>query len=135
MEAFAVEANVPGGPSAGSRARRLVRDELSGRIPDAVLFDVALLVTELVANGVQHGGAHVGTELRVVVKVRSRALHVEVHNPDHTPGTIGPRSPDLEGGGGLGLHIVEHMSSRWGVRDGAPTVVWFELDCPPDALL
>ena len=135
MEAFGVAANVPGGPSAASHARRLVRDELSGRVPAAVLPDVALLVTELVANGVRHGGAHVGTELRIVFEVRSRALLVEVHNPDHTSGTIGPRPPDLDGGGGLGLHIVEHVASRWGVRDGAPTVVWFELDCPPGALL
>jgi anti-sigma regulatory factor (Ser/Thr protein kinase) len=128
MDTFAVKADVPGGPRAASRARRLVRDELGGRVPDEVLPDVALLVTELVANGVRHGGAHAGTELRVVIEVRPRALHVEVHNPDHVTGAVTPRAPDLEGGGGLGLNIVERLANRWGVSDGRPAAVWFELE-------
>jgi len=135
METFAVEANVPGGPNAASRARRLVRDELSGRVPDDVLPDVALLVTELVANGVRHGGAHAGTELNVRFEGSPRALHVEVRNPDHRPGAVGLRTPDLKGGGGLGLHIVQRVASRWGVNEGTRTAVWFELDCPAAALL
>jgi anti-sigma regulatory factor (Ser/Thr protein kinase) len=135
MEAFAVEANVPGGPNAASQARRLVRDELGGRIPADLLPDVALLVTELVANSVRHGGAHAGTELHVRFQGGPRALYVEVQNPDRKTGVVAPRPPDLDGGGGLGLHIVENVASRWGVHDGAPTAVWFELDCPPDPLL
>jgi anti-sigma regulatory factor (Ser/Thr protein kinase) len=135
METFAVEADVPGGPKAASRARRLVRDELRGRVPDDVLPDVALLVTELVANGVRHGGAHAGAELHLRLERRPRALHVEVENPDGTPVVVGPRAPDLRRGGGLGLHIVDRLASRWGVREGRSTAVWFELDCPPGELL
>jgi anti-sigma regulatory factor (Ser/Thr protein kinase) len=135
METFAVEADVPGGPTAASRARRLVREELTGRVPDAVMPDVALLVTELVANGVRHGGAHEGTELLVRLETRQRVLYVEVLNPGHTPGLVGQRAPDLTGGGGLGLHIVERLASRWGVRDGRRTAVWFELDYPPNGLV
>ena len=129
METFAVEANVPGGPNAASRARQLVRDELRGRVPDDVLPDLALLVTELVANGVRHGGAVVGTELQLVLEVRPQALHVEVVNPDGKPVHVGPRAPDLTGGGGIGLNLVERLSSRWGVREAPDTAVWFELDC------
>ena len=135
METFAVDANVPGGPNAASRARRLVREGLGGRVPDEVLHDVALLVTELVANGVRHGGAHAGTELLVRFEGRGRALHVEVHNPDHAHGRVGQRAPDLSRGGGLGLHIVERVASRWGVHENSHTAVWFELDCPPGELL
>jgi anti-sigma regulatory factor (Ser/Thr protein kinase) len=131
METFAVEADVPGGPKAASRARRLVRDELRGRVPSDVLPDVALLVTELVANGVRHGGAHAGTELHLLLERRPRALHVEVENPDATAVGVGRRAPDLKRGGGLGLHIVERLASRWGVRGGGSTAVWFEVDCPP----
>jgi phosphoserine phosphatase RsbU/P len=135
METFALEANVPGGPQAASRARRLVGEVLSGRVPEDVLPDVALMVTELVANGVRHGGAHAGTELHVVLEIRRRALHVEVHNPDNGAASVGRRPPDLGGGGGLGLHIVERLASRWGVREGLSTSVWFELDCPPAELV
>lgn len=135
MEAFSVEADVQGGPLAASRARRLMQQELSGRIPAHVLPDVALLLTELVANGVRHGGAGDGAELRVRFQGRPPALHVEVENPDHASGRVAMRPPDMAAGGGLGLHIVERVASRWGVREEPRTAVWFELDCDPDALL
>jgi anti-sigma regulatory factor (Ser/Thr protein kinase) len=128
METFAVEADVPGGPRAASRARRLVRDELEGRVPEHILPAVDLLVTELVANGVRHGGAHAGTELHLVLEGRPRTLHVEVQNPDDVPGGVGRRPPDLERGGGLGLNIVQRLASRWGVHDGRRAAVWFELE-------
>lgn len=129
METFAVEADVPGGPHAASRARRLVREELSGRVPEAVIPDVELLITELVANGVRHGGARQPDDaLHLRLESRRPALHVEVINPDHE-GAVARRAPDMGGGGGLGLHIVERLASRWGVRHDPRTAVWFELDC------
>jgi hypothetical protein len=39
------------------------------------------------------------------------------------------RSADMAGGGGIGLNLVETLSSRWGVRREPDTAVWFELDC------
>jgi anti-sigma regulatory factor (Ser/Thr protein kinase) len=128
VDTFALEADVPGGPHAASRARRLVREELTGRIPDAVLPDVMLLVTELVANGVRHGGAGVDTELHLLLESRPPALHVEVVNPDPALGLVARRRPDLQGGGGLGLHILDRLASRWGIRDEPHTAVWFEID-------
>jgi anti-sigma regulatory factor (Ser/Thr protein kinase) len=135
MEAFDVEARVPGGPSAAWRARRLVEDELSGRVPDSVLPDVALLLTELVANSVRHGGADEDSELDVRFEARPPSLHVEVVNSDHAPSAVGMRRPDMLGGGGLGLHIVDRLASRWGVREDARTTVWFDLDCETRPLL
>jgi anti-sigma regulatory factor (Ser/Thr protein kinase) len=134
METFAVEADVPGGPHAASLARRLLREALSGRIPQRVMPDLELLVSELVANGVRHGGAEPGQSLHVSLKSRPPALHVEVVNPDRQ-GAVGKRPPDLERGGGLGLHIVERVASRWGVRHDPRTAVWFELDCAHDDLV
>jgi anti-sigma regulatory factor (Ser/Thr protein kinase) len=106
----------------------LVREELVGRVPDSVMPDLELLLTELVANGVRHGGADEHAELHLLLESRPPALHVEVVNPDHQ-GIVAQRTPDLTGGGGLGLHIVERLSSRWGVRQEPRTAVWFELDC------
>jgi sigma-B regulation protein RsbU (phosphoserine phosphatase) len=135
MEAFSVEADVRGGAQAAYRARSLMRRELAGRVPRHILADVALLLTELVANGVRHGGADEREELHVRFEGRPAALHVEVANPDLAPAAVGRRPPDMAGGGGLGLHIVDRLASRWGVREDTRTAVWFELDCGADALL
>jgi anti-sigma regulatory factor (Ser/Thr protein kinase) len=128
MEGFALDVDVPGGPHAAWRARRLVEQELSGRIPPVVIADLALLLTELVANSVRHGGALDGVPLHVRLVGGPSAVRVEVENP-RTGGLVAQRAPDVEGGGGLGLHIVERVASRWGVRSRPRTAVWFELDC------
>jgi anti-sigma regulatory factor (Ser/Thr protein kinase) len=135
MEAFSLDAYVRGGPLAGFRARRLAHHALAGRVPSRVMPDVALLLTELVANGVQHGGAGEEAELHVRFEGRPPALLVEVANPDDDSTSIGPRAPDSGGGGGLGLHIVERVADRWGVRHEPETAVWFELDCDSDSLV
>jgi anti-sigma regulatory factor (Ser/Thr protein kinase) len=130
VEAFSVEADVTGGPHAAARARRLVEHELVGRLPRDLVEDVMLLVTELVANGVRHGGAGVGSSLFLRLQGRQPGLHVEVVNADQGRGAApAKRSPDLEGGGGIGLNLVDTLASRWGVRNDRKTAVWFELDC------
>ena len=128
MSEFSAETDVRGGADAGARARRLICRELAGRLPPETLADVKLLVTELVANGVRHGGAHEGSTLLVRVSGDEAAVRIEVENPAGTPGEPAPRPPDLDGGGGLGLHIVERVASRWGVRHSPRVAVWFEVD-------
>jgi anti-sigma regulatory factor (Ser/Thr protein kinase) len=129
VQAFSVERDVPGGSAAARQARGVVRRELTGRVPEQLIADAALLVTELVINGVRHGGAGAGSALRVLFQGRPIGLHVEVANPQEAGGDVAPRRPNLDGGGGLGLQIVERMASRWGVRSAGATVVWFDLDC------
>jgi two-component sensor histidine kinase len=128
VEAFSVEADVAGGPHAGARARRLIESELTGRVPVSMLADVALLTTELIANGVQHGGAGPESVLHLELHCSGPCLHVEVTNAARANGAIAPRRPDMEGGGGIGLQLVDRISSRWGVRDIQPRAVWFEMD-------
>jgi two-component sensor histidine kinase len=125
---FSSDADISGGLGAAARARRVVEAELSGRLPRQTVDDVALLVTELVANGVKHGGAGDGSHLHLMLEGQRHGLHVEVSNPA-TDGAPAVRAPDLTGGGGIGLNLVERLATRWGVRRGARTAVWFELDC------
>ncbi|HET8756620.1 MAG TPA: ATP-binding protein [Solirubrobacteraceae bacterium] len=130
MEQFSVEADLVGGPHAAARARRFVEDELLQRLPRRVVEDVMLLITELVANGVRHGGAGVDSTLHLLLQGTRPGLRVEVVNADRRGGR-GParRAADLTGGGGIGLNLVDRLSSRWGVRQTPDTAVWFELDC------
>jgi anti-sigma regulatory factor (Ser/Thr protein kinase) len=129
VERFSVAEDLTGGPQAAARARRLVERSLAGRLPRDIVDDVALLVTELVANGVRHGGAGSDSLLHLLLEGRRPGLHVEVVNPDHRSADApARRSADLTGGGGIGLNLVERLSSRWGVRRTPETAVWFEVD-------
>jgi len=129
VEQFSAAADLDGGPHAAARARRMVERELIGRLPRRVVDDVALLVTELVANGVRHGGAGIDSTLRLLLQGRRPGLHVEVVNADHGRGGPARRTADLRGGGGIGLNLVDSLASRWGVRNDRDTAVWFEMDC------
>jgi two-component sensor histidine kinase len=129
VEAFTVETDVAGGPRAAARARRLIESELTGRLDESTLADVALLTTELIANGVRHGGGDSDQYLRLLLEGSRSGLHVEVTNADQTMAAIAPRRPDLGGGGGIGLQLVRRLASRWGIRDTKPSTVWFEMDC------
>jgi hypothetical protein len=129
VEMFSRDAHLTGGPGAAAQARRLIENELLGRVPRPVVEDVALLVTELIANGVRHGGAGRESYMRLLLEGGRPGLHVEVVNPDDARGAPARRPADLTGGGGIGLNLVEMLASRWGVRSIPQTAVWFELDC------
>jgi anti-sigma regulatory factor (Ser/Thr protein kinase) len=129
VETFSTEVDVRGGPDAARRARGIVREKLEGRVPSGALGDIVLLVTELIANGVRHGGADGGSELHMRLEGWDSALRVEVEDPGHRPHAVARRSPDIAGGGGMGLELVEQLAARWGVGSGPQTSVWFEFDC------
>ena len=127
---FSRDADIARGPGAAATARRVVEAELIGRLPQQMVEDVALLVTELVANGVRHGGGDGNdSSLHLTLVGEGPGLHVEVANPDGALGVPARRPADLAGGGGIGLNLVETLATRWGVRSLPRTAVWFELDC------
>ena len=101
---------MPGGPHAAARARRLVESELNGRLPRALLADVALLTTELVANGVRHGGAGPDRYLRLLFEGSGPGLHVEVTNADGSDG--GSRRGPPTWAGAAGSACTSSTSSR-----------------------
>jgi anti-sigma regulatory factor (Ser/Thr protein kinase) len=108
---------------APASARRVV-DSLSGRVADDLLADVRLLVSELITNSVKYGLKETVT-LKLDVESRHK-LHVEVI--DEGSGFVPvARSRPVTQAGGWGLHLVQTLSSRWGVHEGL-THVWFEMD-------
>jgi anti-sigma regulatory factor (Ser/Thr protein kinase) len=117
----------PGGEKAAGHARRVLARWLADALPGDRLSDMQLLVTEIVANCVRHG--HVGEdgEIDLLVNLTDGVARVEVRD---TGIQADPqvRTPDLSGGGGFGMVLVERMSRAWGVDHEPKVVMWFELD-------
>ena len=126
-EAKTVSFSMPGGTGAAAIARRSVISIEAG-LPLGLRHRVALMLSELVANAVQHGGAGPAAVLEVRVASSVRRVRVEVIDPgwdgDEPPERI--QHPD----GGYGLVLIEHLSDGWGREATAEggSLAWFELD-------
>jgi anti-sigma regulatory factor (Ser/Thr protein kinase) len=114
---------IAGSPDAPAEARAALRRSHPD-LPAELMQVVALLTSELVANAVKHAKAAV---VAVRFAVLPACIRVEV--ADEGPGFAHrPGEPDPSGVGGWGLHLVNELSSRWGVSDGQGARVWFEID-------
>jgi anti-sigma regulatory factor (Ser/Thr protein kinase) len=113
---------VAGVPSAVGEARDAVGEGAASPLRGESLETARLLVSELVTNGILHGGA--GRPVDVSIEHADGTVRVEVS--DRGPGFAPrPRLPDETGG--WGLYLIDQLADRWGVaRDGC-TRVWFEL--------
>lgn len=118
-----------GGPYAVT-ASRLALAGLEDRLDPNVLFDIRLLVSELVTNCVKH--AAVGPEESIVLNVDIQDERVRVSVIDEGPGFEPPATPlteqAAEAGSGWGLFLVDQLSNAWGVERDAGATVWFELN-------
>jgi anti-sigma regulatory factor (Ser/Thr protein kinase) len=88
-----------------------------------ILFDLRLLVSELVSNAVRHAAEPIELALeaapdRVRAEVRDGGEGFEEFLPV-------PSSDDAVG---RGLYVVHRLASRWGIERGPPFCVWFELE-------
>jgi anti-sigma regulatory factor (Ser/Thr protein kinase) len=120
-----LETELPNGPAAAAAARRSVAS-LRGPLPETLLPDLALLVSELVTNSHRHAGIREGDPITLRVLLDERTLRIEVADRG-TERHPAMREPASEGG--WGLHIVERLTDRWGSESSiSGTVVWFELD-------
>ncbi len=112
-------------PGAG---RMVVAAGLRGRVTASVLEDAGLVVSELVANSVRHSGVSGAGVVAVGVRLTDGGVRIEVEDPGRG-GAVAARAPDLNRGGGFGLHVVQAISERWGFERGAVdgTRVWAQL--------
>ena len=109
--------------TAPAAARRAV-EQFGASLDPAVVPDVKLLVSELISNSVKYGG-----DGQVQLVLRSDGPHhVHVEVVDQGVGFVPTaRARPKTEPGGWGLHMVEALTERWGVREGS-THVWFEID-------
>lgn len=100
--------------------RAVIRGLLRSNGTPNAIDDVCLLATELLSNGLRHTS---GEGLQLTIVCLPDHVRIEVATP---PGKtdVAAIEPSLTGGGGFGLHLVDALAEAWGVRHGAPTVVW-----------
>lgn len=84
--------------------------------------DLALVVTELVANAVRHAG----TDIEVRLIPLTGGVRLEVADGSTRP--LRPRSATIVDEGGRGLLLVDALSTRYGVEaEASGKKVWAEL--------
>jgi len=120
------ELRLPAESIAPALARAGVRG-MSVGVSERVGADLALLVTEVVANAVRHASSGPGDEILVRLYVSDR---VRVEVVDHGEGFDAAEHPEPGDArsSGWGLYLLDSLASSWGVeRTDDSTTVWFEL--------
>jgi anti-sigma regulatory factor (Ser/Thr protein kinase) len=119
--------DIAGGPEAPRIARHVLQ-AAAPFVPDVLLDDLRLLVSEVVTNSVRHGASGEGTMVRLKISCTDREARIEV--TDRGPGFLAPNlpSPRPDRAGGWGLVLIDRIADRWGVDTAHGTTVWFEID-------
>jgi anti-sigma regulatory factor (Ser/Thr protein kinase) len=117
------EFRLPAEPTAVAVARAMV-EAVGSDLPEPILLDAKLLMTEVVTNAIRHAR---GTQAVIVRVKRNNLVRVEVvdQGPMFNPQ---PQTTSTRAGSGQGLMLVDSVSNAWGVEpDEAGKKVWFEL--------
>lgn len=112
----------PEAPWLCRRALEGLRDELGDPLTDTL----RLLLCEVVTNAVVHTEGH--SPRRAIATVTLTPAWVRAEVRDSGPG-FRPRvgAPRLDMESGWGLHLVDALSTDWGVVSCEGSWVWFEL--------
>jgi len=119
-------ASLPPTVTSPRHSRQLARTALAGWCDPSDFADIELLISELVANGVEHA------ETQVDVRIAVTATTIRIEVTDRHPGLPVMRSPEANESSGRGMRIVDQTAMRWGVqarRTGK--CVWFEVPRGP----
>ena len=112
-------------------ARTLVRTDLAtSALPQDVVDDALLVVSELVSNSLRHARGLPGDRIGLAWWRQDRSVTVEVTDGG---GSSFPaaRPPVTSAIGGRGLAMVAAVSADWGVdRSSAETTVWAVVGDP-----
>ena len=111
-----------------ARAARRAIDALPFDKHDEALFNLRLLITELVGNSVRHAGLTPADTIIFELQLSPTLVRAQI--TDRGPGFIRPiidKPPS--GTSGRGLFLVDALADRWGTEsDDTQASVWFEID-------
>ncbi|GAA3236816.1 ATP-binding protein [Actinocorallia longicatena] len=117
---------VAAAPEKVGEVRRWARKVLES-LPDGIVDDLVLLLTEVVTNSIEHSASRRGGLVTVQLTAARTHLRCEVTDGG---GDTCPQLLELaDAEHGRGLLIVDRISARWGSREvtGGGTLTWFEL--------
>jgi anti-sigma regulatory factor (Ser/Thr protein kinase) len=125
-DAKIVSFTIPGGNRAAGLARRSVLSSKAG-LPATIKHRLALLLSELVTNAIQHGGAGPHETIQIRLASTPQRVRVEVHDPGATGSRPATRQAQDTG---YGLLLVDRLADGWGREetDSGGGIAWFELD-------
>lgn len=110
-------------PVAVSAARKFVRETLTAWGEDRLVWDGALIMSELATNAIIHGGS----PFRASIERDADVVRIAVE--DVGPGLPQSRRMFENALGGRGVAIVEEIAHRWGCdRLAGAKVFWVELE-------
>ena len=118
----AIVAVLPARATSASQARELVTERCVAWGVEALCPDLALVVTELVANAIRHAG----TDIELTLEPIPGGVRMQVRDGSTRP--LRPRPALASDEGGRGLLLVDALSTRYRVEaepDGKR--VWVEL--------
>ncbi|WP_440098099.1 ATP-binding SpoIIE family protein phosphatase [Streptosporangium sp. H16] len=119
-----VETSLPSDRRSASHARRFVRATLDKWELSSLCDNTELMVSELVANAVEHGQGEV--ELRLL---RGPTLVCEVSDSSASEPVM--REASTTSDTGRGLHLINWLAHRWGSRlTPKGKIVWVEQRLP-----
>jgi anti-sigma regulatory factor (Ser/Thr protein kinase) len=112
---------LPKSPGSAAQAR-LFLEQIRDHVDGQAFENARLLLSELVANAIEHVQEEGDLEVRVTLA--DGVLRVEVLDPG--PGFVPPeRSPESDRG--WGLHFTAQLAARWAADFDTRARVWFEL--------
>jgi anti-sigma regulatory factor (Ser/Thr protein kinase) len=125
-----VEHRLPYEPAAVSAARRLVSDFAEDRLSEMRLYELQLMVSEVVTNAVMHGAPEPDGNIGLRLEGDQGVLRAAV-----TDGgamfTFDLRSiEDTRRDEHFGLVTVDRLADRWGLSLDGKKAIWLEVDTP-----
>ncbi|MFZ0159682.1 MAG: ATP-binding protein [Kineosporiaceae bacterium] len=127
---------LPHRAEAVAAARRRIRSALGeAGLSGPVLDDAEVVVSELLGNAVRHGHAIAGGVIVLGWQVLQSELQLRVTDGGGSGRAVEAREAPATAVCGRGLHIVERLSTSWGVTEhvGGLRTVWamLPLESPP----
>ena len=127
MQPRSASLELPAVPMASSQARRATRSVLQEwHVPQGVVDDALLVVSELVTNAVRHAGDESST---LELELARSGDHLRVALSDGSKASPSPRSASHVAEDGRGMAILAALSDRWGIEPhNGGKQVWWEVD-------